>query len=258
MTILILGLVVFLGAHSVRIFAEDWRGRMIARLGEGAWKGLYSAASRGRIHPHHMGLCHRAAKHPLVLWVSPEWLKHLAIALNLVAVILFAAYLVPAGRMKARLGHPMLLSIKVWAFAHLLANGTLADVLLFGGFLVWAIADFAASRRRDRALGVVRVAGPARNDAIAVVVGALIWVAILWRVHQWVIGVSPLALDTLRRFPETTSYVRDRPSPHHRRRYRRTQERRARSSRSPPITRTPPASSTAIATSSWSAIRSAW
>jgi uncharacterized membrane protein len=192
MTILILGLVVFLGAHSVRIFAEDWRGRLISRLGEGAWKGLYSAASAIGFILIIWGFA-IARRSPAVLWVSPEWLKHLAIALNLVAFILFAAYLVPAGRMKARLGHPMLLSIKVWAFAHLLANGTLPDVLLFGGFLVWAIADFAASRRRDRALGVVRVAGPARNDAIAVVLGVVIWAVILWRLHQWVIGVSPLA-----------------------------------------------------------------
>jgi len=87
----------------------------------------------------------------------------------------------------------MLLAVKVWAFAHLLANGTLADLLLFGSFLVWAIVDFAASRRRDRSVGAVRIAGPARNDAIAVVVGVLIWAVILWRVHEWVIGVSPLA-----------------------------------------------------------------
>ena len=95
--------------------------------------------------------------------------------------------------MKARLGHPMLLSVKVWAFAHLLANGTLADLFLFGGFLAWAIVDFAAARRRDRAAGIVRVAGPARNDVIAVVVGVVIWAAFLWRVHAWLIGVSPLA-----------------------------------------------------------------
>jgi uncharacterized membrane protein len=129
----------------------------------------------------------------VLLWESPEWLKHFSIALNLLAFILIAVYLVPAGRMKARLGHPMLLSVKVWAFAHLLANGTLADLFLFGSFLVWAIADFAANRRGDRAAGIVRIAGPARNDVIAIVVGVLIWAAILWRVHAWLIGVSPLA-----------------------------------------------------------------
>jgi uncharacterized membrane protein len=190
--VLVLGLILFLGPHSVRIFAEDWRGKLIARIGEGPWKGLYSLASLVGfvLIVWGYGVARQA---PVVLWTPPEWLRHTAIALNLIAFILLAVYLVPSGRLKARLGHPMLLSVKVWAFAHLLANGTLADVLLFGSFLVWAIVDFAASRRRERAAGTVRIAGPARNDAIAVVVGVLIWAAFLWRVHAWIIGVSPLA-----------------------------------------------------------------
>jgi uncharacterized membrane protein len=192
MLVLILGLIIFLGVHSLRIVAADWRVRMVARLGDGPWKGLYSVASIVGFVLIIWG--YGMARHgPVVLWTSPEWLKHLAIALLLVASILFAAYLVPAGWMKARIGHPMVVSVKVWAFAHLLANGTLADVLLFGSFMVWAIADYASSRRRERAAGTVRVAGPAWNDAIAVVVGVLIWAAILWRVHEWVIGVSPMA-----------------------------------------------------------------
>jgi uncharacterized membrane protein len=192
MLVLILGLVIFLGAHSVRIVAEDWRQGLIRRIGDGPWKGLYSLASIVGfvLIVWGYGL---ARGNLVVLWASPTGLKHLAIALNLIAFILFAVYLVPAGWLKARLGHPMLLSVKVWAFAHLLANGTLADLILFGSFLVWAIADFAASRRRDRAARTVRIAGPVRNDAIAVVVGFAIWAAILWRVHEWVIGVSPLA-----------------------------------------------------------------
>lgn len=192
MVVLIIGLVLFLGAHSVRMFAAGWRGAMIARLGEGGWKGLYSLVSIVGfvLIVWGYGL---ARQDPVVLWFSPIWLKHVAIALNLVAFILLGAYLVPAGRMKARLGHPMLLSVKTWAFAHLLANGTMPDVLLFGGFLVWAIADFRSSRQRDRAAGTVRVAGPARNDAIAVAVGVVIWAAFLWFLHAWLIGVSPLA-----------------------------------------------------------------
>lgn len=191
MLVLVLGLILFLGAHSVRIFAEGWRRNLIARIGEGPWKGLYSLASLVGLVLIVWGFG-MARQDPVVLWTSPQWLKHTAIALNLIAFILLGIYIVPSGRLKARLGHPMLLAVKVWAFAHLLANGTLADVLLFGAFLVWAIADFAASRRRDRASGTVRVAGPAQNDAIAVVLGLLIWAAILWRVHEWVIGVSPL------------------------------------------------------------------
>lgn len=192
MLVLILGLIIFLGVHSVRIFADDWRRGMVARLGEGPWKGIHSLASIIGFVLIIWGYG-MARQNPVLLWLSPDWLKHVAIALNLVAFILFAAFLVPAGRIKARLGHPMILSVKVWAFAHLLANGTLADLVLFGAFLVWAVADFAASRRRDRARGTIRVGGPIRNDLIAVMAGALIWAAILWRVHEWVIGVSPLA-----------------------------------------------------------------
>jgi len=190
--ILIIGLVLFLGAHSVRVFAEGFRDNLIARLGEGPWKGLYSLVS---IIGFVLVIWGYAMVRPesTVLFEPPIWLKHIAVLLNLVAFILFAAYLVPAGRMKARLGHPMILSVKVWAFAHLLSNGRVAELVLFGAFLAWAILDFAASRRRDRAAGTVRVAGPVRNDVIAVVVGVLIWAAILWRLHDWVIGVSPVA-----------------------------------------------------------------
>lgn len=192
MIVLILGLVIFLGTHSVHIVAAGWRDAMMARLGENGWKGLYSVVSIVGfvLIVWGYGL---ARQDPGLLWTSPIWLKQVAIALNLVAFILFAAYLVPAGRMKARLRHPMLLSVKTWAFAHLLANGTLPDLLLFGGFLVWAIVDFRSNRMRDRAAGTVPVAGPPRNDAIAVVVGVVIWAAFLWRLHVWLIGVSPLA-----------------------------------------------------------------
>jgi uncharacterized membrane protein len=87
----------------------------------------------------------------------------------------------------------MLLAVKTWAFAHLLANGTLGDIVLFGSLLVWAVADFVANRWRERAAGTIHVAGPAHNDAVAVVLGVALWAAILWRLHLWVIGVSPLA-----------------------------------------------------------------
>ena len=192
MLVLIAGLVIFLANHSVRIFAEDWRQGLIARIGEGPWKGLYSLVSIVGLVLIVWGYG-LSRLDPVVLWSPPIWTKHLAIALNLVAFVLLAAFIVPAGWMKARLGHPMILSVKVWAFAHLLANGTLADLLLFGSFLVWAIADFAASRRRDRAQGTVRIAGPARNDLIAAGLGVVLWAAILLRLHLWVIGVSPLA-----------------------------------------------------------------
>lgn len=192
MAVLILGLVIFLGVHSVQVVAPDWRNAMLARLGEGGWKGLYSAASAAGLVLIVWGYG-LARQDPVVLWVSPEWLKHVALALNLVAFILLAAFIVPAGRMKAWLRHPMLLAVKTWAFAHLLANGTLADLLLFGGVLVWALVTFRSNRQRDRATGRIPIAGPARNDAIAVAVGVVLWAAIVWFLHGWLIGVSPLA-----------------------------------------------------------------
>jgi uncharacterized membrane protein len=192
MLVLIIGLVVFLASHSVRVFAPDWRASMIARLGEGPWKGLYSLVSLVGLILIIWGFA-LARQHPVVIWEPPLWTRHVAILLNLIAFILLAAYMVPPGRIKARLRHPMLLAVKTWAVAHLLANGTLADIVLFGAILVWAVADFAASRRDDRARGTVYIAGPVRNDFIAAAVGIVLWAAIVWRLHEWVIGVSPIA-----------------------------------------------------------------
>jgi uncharacterized membrane protein len=192
MAVLIIGLVIFLGAHSVRIFAEDWRLSRIARSGERPWKGIYSLISIIGFILIIWGYGMARPDSP-VLFEPPVWLKHIAVALNLVAFILIGVFAVPSGRLKARLGHPMILGVKTWAFAHLLANGRVADLVLFGAFLAWAILDFRASRLRDRALGTVRVAGPARNDALAVALGVVFWAAFVTRLHEWLIGVSPLA-----------------------------------------------------------------
>lgn len=192
MLVLILGLVIFLGSHSARILAEDWRQGMIARLGEGPWKGIYSIVSIVGfvLIVWGYGL---TRLDPVVLWSPPIWTRHIAIALNLIAFILLAAFLVPSGRIKARLRHPMVLGVKAWAIAHLLANGTLADLILFGAVLIWAVVDFVASRRRDRRLGTVYVAGAVTNDAMAVGLGIVLWGLMVWRLHAWLIGVSPLA-----------------------------------------------------------------
>ncbi len=192
MAVLIVGLILFLGVHSVQIAAGSWRGRMIARLGEGPWRGLYSLVALIGLVLVVWGYG-IARQDPVVLWSPPVWTRHTALLLNLLAFLLLALYLVPGGRLKARLKHPMILSVKVWAFAHLIANGTLADLVLFGSFLAWAIVDYSSSRRRDRAAGRVYVAGPVRNDVVALVVGFAIWAAFLMFLHQWLIGVSPLA-----------------------------------------------------------------
>lgn len=190
MTFLILGLVLFLGIHSVRIVAEPWRTRTIARLGEGAWKGVYSVLSLAGFLLLMWGYA-EARQTPTVLWASPTWARHLASLLTLLAFILLAAAYVPGNAIKARLRHPMVLGVKVWALAHLLANNTLADVLLFGGFLVWAVLSFRAARARDRAAGSVATAGRAIPTVLTVIVGLAAWVGFALWLHAAWIGVKP-------------------------------------------------------------------
>jgi uncharacterized membrane protein len=190
MIVLVLGLVIFLGVHSVRIVADDWRGATLSRVGEGTWKGVYSLVSAVGLVLliWGYGLTRTA---PVELWSPPVWTRHAASLLTLVAFVLLAAAYVPGTRIKAAIGHPMVVGTKVWAFAHLLANGRLADVVLFGAFLAWAVALYAASRRRDRRLGVRYVAGPASRDAIAVAVGVAAWAAFAFWLHAWLFGVRP-------------------------------------------------------------------
>jgi uncharacterized membrane protein len=192
MLVLVLGLVVFLGVHSVSIVAPHWRAATIARVGEKPWKGLYSIAAGVGLALVIVGYG-MARRDPVVLYAPPAALRHLALLVMVpVFPLLFAAYL--PGRIRAAAKHPMLLAVKLWALAHLLANGTLADVLLFGGFLAWAVADRIAVKRRS-AVEVHAVPGaPPRpyNDAIAVAVGLLVYVALVLRGHRWLIGVSPL------------------------------------------------------------------
>ena len=190
MTILILGLLIFLGAHSVRIFADGWRTRQLARLGEGKWKGLYSVVSAVGLVLIVWGYGLARAE-PTVLWMPPLWTRHVAALLTVPAFILIVAAYVPGNRIKAGLGHPMVAGVKVWAFAHLLANGTLAGVILFGAFLAWAMADFASARRRDRRAGTVYPAGTIVRDAVAVIVGLIAWAAFAFYLHGWLIGVRP-------------------------------------------------------------------
>lgn len=190
MTILVLGLLIFLGVHSVRIVADPWRGAMLARLGENGWKGVYSLVALAGFALLVWGYG-QARQAPVVLWTPPVAMRHLAALLTAIAFVCIAAAYVPRNAIKARLHHPMLLGVKTWALAHLLANGTLADVLLFGGFLVWAIVCFASSRRRDRANGTVYPAGTASGTAIIVVVGLAAWAAFAFWLHGMLIGVRP-------------------------------------------------------------------
>lgn len=190
MILLILGLIVFLGPHSVRIFAESWRSAQIARIGEKPWKGLYSLVSIAGFVLLIWGYGQARAA-TAVLWQPPAWTHYLAAAFTLAAFVLVVAAYVRGTRIKSALHHPMILGVNAWAFGHLIANGTVADVVLFGGFLVWAIADFAASRRRDRAAGTVYTPGSAAKDAIAAAIGIAAWAVFAFYLHERWVGVRP-------------------------------------------------------------------
>ena len=187
---LILGLVIFLGAHSVRIFADDWRTQQIERLGENAWKGLYSLLSIAGFALMIWGYSLTRAQ-PVILFDPPTWTRMVASVLTLPAFILIAAAYVPGNRMKSVLGHPMILGVKVWALAHLIANGRLGDVVLFGAFLVWAVLDFRAARRRDRASQTRYAAASTGRDVATIAVGLVAWWIFAQYLHGWLIGVRP-------------------------------------------------------------------
>lgn len=189
MTALILGLLIFLGAHSVRIVADDWRARRIARLGEMPWKGLYSLASLAGLAliVWGYGLTREV---PVDLWIPPLWTRHVTTLLTLPAFILVAAAYVPGNSFKAAIGHPMVAGVKLWALSHLISNGRLGDVLLFGAFLVWAALDFRAARHRDRAADVQRTPGTPARNAATIVIGVIAWAGFAAFLHPWLIGVK--------------------------------------------------------------------
>jgi uncharacterized membrane protein len=128
-----------------------------------------------------------------MLWAPPVWTRHVAIPLVLVAFVLLAAANIPGTKLKAAVHHPMVLGVKTWAFAHLIANGSVADVVLFGSFLAWAIVDYASLRRRDRRDGIVYPPGTWSRDAIAVIAGLAAGVIFALWLHGPLIGVNPMA-----------------------------------------------------------------
>lgn len=191
MPVLILGLVLFLGMHSLRIFADGWRTRQIARLGLQRWKALYAVVAIAGFVLICWGFG-LARQHPVLLYVPPLWLRHVNALFTLVALVLFVAARVPRNGLKAWLHHPQVLAVKVWAFGHLLVTGMLHDVVLFGAFLLWSVVLFATSRRRDRIAGTVYPAGTLRGTVITVVIGVVVWAVFARWLHLWLIGVSPM------------------------------------------------------------------
>ncbi len=195
MSLLIAGLVLFIATHSLRIFADRWRGQMVARMGAMPWKGLVSVVSLIGFVLMVMGYA-AARQSPIVIWTPPFWLSHLVSLVMLAAFILLIAAYIPRNGIKARLGHPMVISVKIWALAHLLVNGTVADLLLFGALLIWAVMSFRAARQRDRREGAVRAKGELLMTLITVVVGALAWVWFVFQGHAWLIGVRPILMGS--------------------------------------------------------------
>jgi uncharacterized membrane protein len=190
MTYLVAGLLLFFGMHSIAIVAPAWRDATAARLGDATWKALFALASIiGFVMlVHGYGL---TRADPQVLYTPPSWARHVA-ALLMVPVfpLLLATYL--PGRIKAAVQHPMLTATKAWALAHLLVNGTVADVLLFGGFLAWAVADRIAVGKRT-VQRRIRTSPTSRwNDWIAVIGGLVLYAVFVGWLHQRLFGVAPL------------------------------------------------------------------
>jgi len=191
MLVLVLGLVLFLGIHSTRIFADGWRTGMIAKLGPLPWKGLYSVASILSFIVIVWGF-RMARRETLVLFSTPAWMTHVTALLMVLAMILFVAAYIPRNWFKAKFHHPQALSVKTWAVSHLLTNGEAANVVLMGAFLLWAVLSFRAARQRDRANHTVYPPGNAIGTTITVAAGLVAWSVFALLLHGPLIGVRPL------------------------------------------------------------------
>jgi uncharacterized membrane protein len=184
---MILGLVLFLGAHTFTT-RRDARGRAIARMGEGTYKLLYSVVSLAGLAMIIWGFAEYRATGWIDVWYPPKVMKHITVALMLPAVILVvASYL--RGRIYATLKHPMLAGVKLWALAHLLANGDLGSIILFGSFLGWAVYDRISLKLRTDGGGPPIPVGGTSNDLIAIAVGVVAYLALAFAFHPVVIGV---------------------------------------------------------------------
>ena len=190
MNALLAGLILFFATHSVRIFAERWRSAQVERLGLNRWKALYSLVAIAGFVLIAWGYG-SARLDPVILFDPPVWTRHLAALLTIPAFVLLVAAYVPGNAIKAWLHHPMVLGVKVWALAHLLANNTLADLLLFGGFALWAVLDFRSARQRDRAAGTVYAAGKTGATVLTLVLGTALWAVLAFWLHALLFGVRP-------------------------------------------------------------------
>jgi len=191
MTLLIVGLALFLGCHLLPVFSRG-RATIRARLGEGAFKGLFSLVSAVGLVLIVIGFAAAREAGSPVVWTPPAAMRHITMLIMLpVFIFLIAAY-VP-GHIKAALKHPMLVAVKLWALAHLLTNGDLAGIVLFGSFLAWAVIDRISVKRRAPAAGAGALAPAAwRNDALAIAGGLAVYAAFVMGLHLMLIGVPIL------------------------------------------------------------------
>jgi len=191
MLMLIAGMILIFVPHSMSIVAPHWRDRMVLHVGEARWKGVYSLIVAGGFALLILGFS-GAERAPVLLYVAPPWMRHVTFLLMLpVFPLLFAAYL--PGRIAARVKHPMLTAVMFWAVAHLLFNGTVPEVLLFGSFLLWAIIDRLSLKGRVQA-PIHRVPPTRYNDVLAVALGLAVYGLFVWRLHAWFIGEPLLGL----------------------------------------------------------------
>lgn len=194
MVLLVVSLILFLGIHLIRVFAPGFRQSMIASMGQSAWRGIFSVVSLASLVLliYAFGQARQVTG---ILYSPPVWTAHIAITLMLIAMICLVASLLPAGYIATKTKHPMVLSVKIWAFSHLLANGETSSVLLFAAFLAWGVVMRISLKRRQRAgETVLRPFVSGRYDLFAVIIGIVLWGLIIWRLHQWLIGVSPLVM----------------------------------------------------------------
>ncbi|HEX4878933.1 MAG TPA: NnrU family protein [Limnobacter sp.] len=190
MLLLLIGLVMFLGVHALRIPGEHWRDALVSKLGMARYKGLYTLVAIAGFVIMVVGYG-QARLDPVFVWNPPAAMRHVAALLMLFSMILLAAVYVPGNHIKAKLQHPMTLSVKVWALAHLLANGTLADLVLFGAFLAWAVLVFKSARKRPGRASEVPLSKI--GTLMTVVVGVLGWLVFAAWLHVYLIGISPFA-----------------------------------------------------------------
>ncbi|MGR0278376.1 NnrU family protein [Marinomonas dokdonensis] len=193
MLTLLLGLVLFFALHSIGLLAPNWRQASMARHGVIRWRVRYSMASLLAIAFIIMGF-QEARLAPTWVWFPPQWTRHASALLMLLALFCVGSSFSPNSTLKSKMGYPLLLAVKLWAFAHLLSNGALAEILTFGSFLIWSIVSFAVYRRRDRLAGVTyKTTGSSLVPNFFSLSFAMIsWFVIASYLHEMVLGVSPL------------------------------------------------------------------